>query len=84
MTSGKRTACKKFITECGSHLLTILSDSISDLIVSQTFFNVLHLYDSFLSVSVSLCEETPSFVAAKETVQNLACVIMTMPSAVLR
>ena len=65
-------------------MLTILSDSISDLIVSRTFFNVLHLFDSFLSVSVSLCEETPSFVAAKETIQNLACVIMTVPSAVLR
>ena len=54
--------------------LTILSDSISDLIVSR----------SFLSVSVSLWEETSSFVGAKETVQNLTCVIMTVPSAVLR
>ena len=64
--------------------LTILSDSISDLIVSRTFFNVLHLYDSFLSVSVSLWQETPWFVTAKETIQNLACVIMTVPSTVLR
>jgi hypothetical protein len=64
----------KLTAERGSHLLTVLPDSISDMTVSRTFFSVLHLDDGFLSVSVSLWEETPSFVAAKETVQNLSYV----------
>ena len=64
----------KVIAERGSHLLTILPDTISDLTVSRTFFSVLRFDDSFLSVPVTQWEVTPSFIVAKETVQNLTCV----------
>ena len=64
----------KLIAERGSRLRKVLPNTVSDLIVSRTFFSVLRLDDSFLSVPVTQWKVTPSFVAAEESVQNLACV----------
>jgi hypothetical protein len=62
------------LEDAGSHLLTSLPTNISELRISRSFFSVLQVDDSFLSIPVELWPESPSFVEASAAVSNLACV----------
>ena len=58
----------------GSHLLTKLPVSISDLQISQTFFEVTQIDDSFLKMEPVDWSHTMSFTDAVATVAKLVCV----------
>jgi hypothetical protein len=58
----------------GSHRLTSIPSSVSELQISRSFFTVLELDDSFLGVPVELWPETQSFVEASAAANHLACV----------
>jgi hypothetical protein len=62
------------LEDAGSHLLTSLPTNISELRISRSFFSVLQVDESFLSIPVELWPESPSFVEASAAVNNLACV----------
>jgi len=55
-------------------LLTTLPSSISDLHISHTFFDILDLDDSFLSVPVSFWPDRESFKDVVSIVSKITCV----------
>ena len=70
----KELMVKTIMPERGSHLITKLPNAVSDLKISNSLFKVLGLNDSFLSVPVSMWQDTQSFTSACETVVMLTCV----------
>jgi hypothetical protein len=58
------------LEDAGSHLLTSLPTNIPELRISLSFFSVLQVDDSFLSIPVELWSESPSFVEASAAVSN--------------
>jgi hypothetical protein len=57
-----------------AHLLTTLPDSISQLRLSRTFFDVTMIDDSFLSLPPSEWPSTAAYTDAATTVSKLVCV----------
>jgi len=56
------------------HLIATLPSSISNLYISHTYFDILDLDDSFLSVPVSFWPDTESFKDAVGIVSKITCV----------
>lgn len=70
----QRQLVSKMTTERGSHLLTSLPTSISDLQISKSLFSVMQLDDSFLCLPVESWREIQSYLTASIVAHRLACV----------
>ena len=64
---------KNVTSDRGSHLLTKLPVNISDLQISQTFFEVTQIDDSFLRVAPVDWQATLLFTDTVATVSKLVC-----------
>ncbi len=62
------------IQDRGLHILTKIPMNISELQISRSFFHVLQLDDSFLSIPVHQWPDSESFQQASNVVGHLACV----------
>ena len=58
----------------GMHLLQSLPESLTDLVISRSFFETTGIDDAFLEVPVENWENNGSFQIAANLVKNLACV----------
>lgn len=70
----KMQMLETMVPERGPHKLDSLPNSVSDLIVSRTFFNTAGINDSFLDQPVETWPESTVFCEATSFIKNLPCV----------
>jgi hypothetical protein len=75
LTNEEKTQLVENITlDRGSHLLSKLPTSLSEVHISRTFFEVTQIDDDFLRIPAVEWPETSSFKEAAATVSKLVCV----------